>query len=311
MNTSSSRLPLPAVIFFVVILVLLGIGAAYGGYRYYQVSTQLAGTTSELASTTVALQQAQDVYANEYAKNAQLSAELGHAQDTNNAFDSQLTSLSSTVGTLSKLATIDPELLEKYSKVFFLNENYIPKKLSPLPTAFEFTGKNLQFQSDALPFLEKMIQDADAQSATSTSSASSNLLAISTYRSFGTQEALKSSYKMTYGAGTANSFSADQGYSEHQLGTALDFTTSALGANFTPFDKTNMYAWLTDNAYKYGFILSYPKGNGYYIYEPWHWRFVGVKLATMLHVEHQNFYQTDQRTINNYLVSLFDPITSQ
>jgi D-alanyl-D-alanine carboxypeptidase len=87
---------------------------------------------------------------------------------------------------------------------------------------------------------------------------------------------LKSQYRVTYGAGTANSFSADQGYSEHQLGTTVDFTTPKVGGTLTGFDKTDSYKWLQNNAYKYGFILSYPSSNGYYIFEPWHWRFVGL-----------------------------------
>jgi D-alanyl-D-alanine carboxypeptidase len=101
-----------------------------------------------------------------------------------------------------------------------------------------------------------------------------NLRIISAYRSFGSQSELKSSYLMTFGSG-ANKFSADQGYSEHQLGTALDFTTAELEANFINFDKTTAYQWLLNNAFKYGFILSYPEGNQYYQFEPWHWRFVG------------------------------------
>ncbi len=129
----------------------------------------------------------------------------------------------------------------------------------------------------------------------------------SAYRSFDTQESLKTSYKVIYGAGSANQFSADQGYSEHQLGTAVDLITPSMkGSLTTAFDKTPASLWLNDNAYKYGFILSYPKGNTYYQYEPWHWRFVGVQLATRLHNENKHFYDLDQRDINTYLVNIFD-----
>jgi LAS superfamily LD-carboxypeptidase LdcB len=100
--------------------------------------------------------------------------------------------------------------------------------------------------------------------------------------------------------------SADQGYSEHQLGTALDFTTRALGAGFTSFAKTEAYSWLQANAYKYGFVISYPEDNTYYQFEPWHWRFVGVSLATMLHEEGQNFYDVLQSKIDAYLIKIFD-----
>ena len=129
---------------------------------------------------------------------------------------------------------------------------------------------------------------------------------ISAYRSFGEQSSLNTSYKITYGAGTANKFSADQGYSEHQLGTTVDLTTAKLGSSFEQFDGTIAYRWLQDNAYRYGFILSYPKNNKYYQYEPWHWRYVGVDLATKLHNDKKNFYDMDQREIDTYLIKFFD-----
>ncbi len=128
----------------------------------------------------------------------------------------------------------------------------------------------------------------------------------SAYRSFNEQEALKGEYKVIYGAGTANQFSADQGYSEHQLGTTVDFTAPGLGGIVDGFETRPAYNWLVANAYKYGFILSYPEENKFYQYEPWHWRFVGVKLATDLHKQGKHFYDLDQRDIDEYLVSIFD-----
>ena len=110
---------------------------------------------------------------------------------------------------------------------------------------------------------------------------------------------------MLYGVG-ANQFSADQGYSEHQLATTVDLITKGLGGQLPGFDKTDAYKWLEKRAYKYGFILSYPSGNSYYMYEPWHWRFVGVKLATYLHNTDRNFYDIDQREIDTYLSNIFD-----
>jgi LAS superfamily LD-carboxypeptidase LdcB len=286
----------------IVALVIIGLG----GYEYYVTYSALKDTRLALASTTASytttLKIQDDTLAATQAKNTQLEAELGQQVQQNDAYGAQVGQLSTTVGTLAKLAATDPELLEKYSKVFFLNENYTPAKLSNIDTSYVYGTKSLQFQSDALPFLNAMI---DAARASGT-----NLSVISAYRSFGTQAMLKSSYKVTYGKGSANSFSADQGYSEHQLGTAVDLTTSTVKDSFAGFEKTTAYTWLTNNAYQYGFILSYPSGNAYYVYEPWHWRFVGVKLATMLHAEHENFYDLDQRAINLYLVALFDPIKS-
>src|SRR3990167_6087187 len=103
--------------------------------------------------------------------------------------------------------------------------------------------RTLKIHSKVLPYLEEMIK-AMRENQTP-------IEIVSAYRSFGEQSSLKNNYNVVYGAG-ANTFSADQGYSEHQLGTALDSTTENLGANFTDFGDTKAYQWLLENAYKYG-----------------------------------------------------------
>jgi zinc D-Ala-D-Ala carboxypeptidase len=89
--------------------------------------------------------------------------------------------------------------------------------------------------------------------------------------------------------------SARPGHSEHQLGTTVDFGSPVLyqyveGADediefHTYFFKTPEGVWLLENAHKYGFTLSYPReaqaATGFY-YEPWHYRYVGVEMATFL-----------------------------
>ena len=133
-----------------------------------------------------------------------------------------------------------------------------------------------------------------------------NIKIISAYRSFTDQTSLKSTYKTLYGSG-ANTFSADQGYSEHQLGTTVDLDReSTTGTLVTSFGTTKTFEWLKTNAYKYGFVLSYPKENKFYQYEPWHWRFVGIELAKRLHDDGKYFYEMDQREIDKYLANFFD-----
>ena len=224
---------------------------------------------------------------------------LQKEQEKNNSLLNQFGEITNTVGALSKLSKTDPELLKKYSKVYFLNEHYVPISLTNVgPTYISAKSKNYQIHSDVVSHLEDMIKAGNADGM--------SILVLSAYRSFQTQSILKSNYKVIYGAGTANSFSADQGYSEHQLGTAVDFTTLKLNGALEGFDKTPEYKWLGENAYKYGFVISYPAGNTYYKFEPWHWRFVGVALATKLHDDGINFYNMDQRLIDNYLANIFD-----
>ncbi len=227
-----------------------------------------------------------------------LSGAIQSTQNRNEVVAEQIGRVSGTISSLDKLSKTDPQLLQKYSKVYFLNEHYAPSQLSTVPTEFSFNkGTTYQVHASMYPHLERML--------TAAKNSSLSLQVISAYRSFDTQAVLKSSYKVTYGAGTANQFSADQGYSEHQLGTTVDLTTPKVGSTFSGFDETPEYAWLTANAYKYGFVLSYPKNNAYYMYEPWHWRYVGIDLATKLHNEGKFFYDLEQRVIDNYLLLIF------
>ena len=282
--------------------ILVLAAALFGGYQYSVLSTELSKTRLELASTTEAARTMQTTLSANLAKKADeatnLVALLRAEQRKNGNFEDQLSSLSGTVGTLEKLAKTDPELLAKYSKVYFLNENYAPPALSSINSEYLFQkDRTLELHRNVAPHIEDLLEDAKEDGI--------DLLVISAFRSFSTQAALKSNYRVTFGSG-ANAFSADQGYSEHQLGTTVDLTTAAVGASFAGFDKTPAYAWLTDNAWKYGFVLSYPKGNTFYQYEPWHWRFVGKGLAKYLHEEDLHFYDLDQRTIDGYLAEIFD-----
>ncbi len=264
-------------------------------------SNQLATLETRLSSTTASLQNNISQTSNNLnsAINQQLQSSAAIAQQLG-TYQQQVDTVSSTVGTLQKLSNTDPQLLQKYSKVFFLNEYYAPAKLAAIPGDYEYSEtKQLTLQADVWPHLKALIDAAKSSSV--------NIYVYSAYRSFNEQSALKSDYKITYGAGTANSFSADQGYSEHQLGTTVDLITGGLGGVLDGFDGTKAYIWLQSNAWRYGFVLSYPKDNKFYVYEPWHWRFVGVKLATDLHNQGKNFYDLDQRTIDAYLVNFFDP----
>lgn len=227
-----------------------------------------------------------------------LSMELSNQKAIVDSLGGQVKNITNDVGNLVKLSKTDPELLKKYSKIYFLNENYRPEKLLRIDTQYTQDDREEYFATDIWPYLKNLLDAARSQSI--------SLKIISGFRSFGTQSDLKASYKTIFGTTSANQFSADQGYSEHQLGTAVDFTNSSLGADFSNFGKSRDYTWLTSHAYEFGFILSYPSGNKYYVFEPWHWRFVGKNLAKKLHDENKNFYDLDQREIDAYLSSFFD-----
>ncbi|MCA9359694.1 D-alanyl-D-alanine carboxypeptidase family protein [Candidatus Nomurabacteria bacterium] len=219
-------------------------------------------------------------------------------KNRNEDFEDQIRALSGTLGDLDKLAKTDKELLAKYSKVYFLNENYTPTKLKEIDNRYILEGKKDQyFHASAIEHLEDMLKAASRDKI--------DLKVVSGYRSFDEQTDLKGQYTQVYGSG-ANTFSADQGYSEHQLGTTVDLSTPEVGGAYDSFANTEAYKWLQKNAYKYGFILSYPEGNSFYIFEPWHWRFVGTDLARDLDRSNDSFYDLDQRELDEYLLNFFD-----
>jgi LAS superfamily LD-carboxypeptidase LdcB len=227
-----------------------------------------------------------------------IERDLKREKGRNEEFEDQIKDLAGTVGVLDKLSKTDEELLQKYSRTYFLNENFIPLKLSLIEkTYLLYPDREMYFHGDALPFLEEMLDDA--------LEAGHDIRVLSAFRSFDEQVAVKSQHMFVYGSG-ANAFSADQGYSEHQLGTTVDIVDTATGATSASFANTEAYVWLLKNAHEYGFILSYPEGNQFYIFEPWHWRFVGHDLASDLHDDNKTFYDLDQRELDAYLVKIFD-----
>ncbi len=272
-----------------IVLAFVVAGFGYSTYQLNETVTKLGLTTQELASTTNALEERQ----------VAMSDELYAATQGWQAIQSRLGGFESSLGTLEKLSKTDPELLQKYSKVFFLNEHYAPERLSQIEKEFTYDeSRPEKIHSSVLPYLEDMLGDAQK--------AGVEIFVKSSYRSFEEQSKLKSAYSVTYGAGTANTFSADQGYSEHQLGTTVDLISKGQGGELAGFDKTAAYAWLQKNAYKYGFVLSYPPNNAHYIFEPWHWRFVGEELADYLHDRGKYLYELEQRQIDEFLATLFD-----
>lgn len=276
---------------------------SYGGYRYYSLNKDLVRTKAQFEATSQSLQNSiaslEQHLASTTSENTYLNDFLTVLKSRNTDYKNEIQDISATVSNLQKLTQTDPQLLQKYSKVYFLNENYIPADLSLVTQEYVFSKtKPVQIQTKIKPYLEALVRGARDNGA--------DMSVLSGYRSFGTQAQLKSQYSVVYGANTSNKFSADQGYSEHQLGTTVDFTTKKTAETLTGFDSTPAYKWLLGNAYKYGFILSYTKNNSYYIFEPWHWRFVGVGLANDLHNNGRNFYDMPQRDIDAYLIKIFD-----
>ena len=149
-----------------------------------------------------------------------------------------------------------------------------PKNYVPALTSLNLPGGG-QMRPEAAAALTQMFADYQAQSGT-------QLKVVSAYRSYTTQVATYNGWVSRLGQAQADRQSARPGTSEHQTGLAVDINTGSDQG----FGKTPAGLWLAANSYKYGFILRYPDGlepiTGYE-YEPWHFRFIGVDLATEMH----------------------------
>jgi len=148
----------------------------------------------------------------------------------------------------------------------------IANKKYPLPKDFA-PGEN----KEARAAFEKMAQDAKKQGF--------ELVAFSTYRSYEYQATLYNNYVARDGKEKADRYSARPGYSEHQTGLAFDIGEKGREDLWLEeaFGESPAGKWLAENAHKYGFILRYPKGKENitgYMYEAWHFRYLGVELAT-------------------------------
>ena len=119
------------------------------------------------------------------------------------------------------------------------------------------------------------------------------LMLISTYRSYEKQASLLQSSidsrmkkGMSEEAARADALKTRQapGCSEHQLGLSIDFSTNATTQH--DFHETKQGKWLTENAWKYGFVLRYPSSKAKLTgidYEPWHFRYVGLDHAKYIY----------------------------
>jgi D-alanyl-D-alanine carboxypeptidase len=106
---------------------------------------------------------------------------------------------------------------------------------------------------------------------------------VSAFRSYARQALMFSNRVALVGRAAALKTIARPGHSEHQLGTAIDFKSYD---GRTPFGTTRAGAWMKANAWRYGWVMSYPRGKASvtcYSYEPWHFRYVGRAVARAIH----------------------------
>lgn len=132
--------------------------------------------------------------------------------------------------------------------------------------------------------VRNLVVDDLRELLTAAEAAGIRLEVVSAYRSYGYQAQTFDYWVAQDGLEAALKTSARPGHSEHQLGTALDFRSAdgPYAWEVTDWRETPEGAWMADNAWRFGFVMSYPKGREEitcYSYEPWHYRYVGRDAA--------------------------------
>lgn len=168
-------------------------------------------------------------------------------------------------------------LLRKVGKQYPLPNDYIPSSLENISTKLKTVGIAC-LSSDVVPSLVNMFLDAQKDDV--------YLAVTSAYRKPEIQKYLYDFWLSIQGVSALDEI-AEPGKSEHQLGTTVDLTDVSIGYAGVDdrFARSAGGKWLIQNAHKYGFTMSYPRGKEQstgYKYEPWHWRFVGIDIATAL-----------------------------
>lgn len=172
-----------------------------------------------------------------------------------------------------KKTDISKKELMLVNKFNYLDESYAPDDIVKVSMQFAY-GDN-EIKKEVYEKFRSMYNDAKKEGL--------YLIITSSYRDYNFQKELWDSYANQKGDEWADSVSARAGYSEHQTGYTLDIVT--YNANMSSFEKTDEFKWLQNNAYKYGFILRYPKDKEDitgYSYESWHYRYVGKDVATKI-----------------------------
>ncbi|MDD2392313.1 MAG: M15 family metallopeptidase [Bacilli bacterium] len=165
------------------------------------------------------------------------------------------------------------------NKFYRLDNDYKNKNMLAMNLTYSYTGHS----ADKLvyDYFKKMVDEALKNDI--------KIKNKSSYRSYYDQRYIYNNYVLEDGEENANKYSSKPGHSEHQTGLAIDIMT--LDTKFIKEDSKE-YNWLINNCYKYGFILRYPKNKENltgYSFEPWHYRYVGIEVATYIYANNITF----------------------
>jgi len=174
----------------------------------------------------------------------------------------------------TKYSDFDKTLLDT---IYMIPADYVPPDLvSTSNSGITGGGKVRNIAISDLRAMQRRARNAGKPIAVS-----------SAYRSYTAQANLLQQDIDRLGYDAALLHTARPGHSEHQLGTTIDFKSKRLGDTSPDGDWANTLAgrWMKNNAWKYGWVMSYPKGKTgvtCYQYEPWHYRYFGRTVAAVI-----------------------------
>ena len=169
----------------------------------------------------------------------------------------------------------DPDsLLVLVNKYHYLPDGYEPDDLGYVPGAY---GNNV-------PMRDVIVEPFKELQAAALEEIDVEFMPTTAYRGYSFQSTLYNRYVSEDGVEAADTYSARPGYSEHQTGLSIDLRNTALSSDIRLTDDN--YEWLSNNAYRFGFIIRFPEDKTYitgYQFENWHIRYVGKDAAKIIY----------------------------
>lgn len=266
------------------------------GYNTSEISLILSHATTEVSDAFVKkdyIENISNYLKYDYAKTRYIDRYLAYYKETRESYDNVVTFVN--IG-LDKEYYTDTKINDKYSTDMLINkyngvsENFEPDHLTKIPKEYCKSEIEDQYLSEeALTAFEEMVEAAKAEGY--------SILANSAYRSYQDQEEVYQTYYDLYGENYVKKYAARPGYSEHQTGLSLDVAS----ANSNIFEESKEFTWMIENAYKYGFVLRFPKGKENitgFQYEAWHYRYVGKDIAKYMYENDLTFDEYYARFID-------------
>ena len=190
---------------------------------------------------------------------------------------------------------VDPLVIDEFDDYVLVNKHrqlsseYVPDDLVTIDEEYVKSDEEIEIERNVAKAFYDMAEAASKEGL--------ELMVSSGYRSYKDQEEITNTYLELYGQNYVDNYVAKPGFSEHQTAMSLDIASKSVNT----FVNSDEYTWMMDNAYKYGFILRYPKSKeditGYKC-EAWHYRYVGKKIA--------KYIKENNITYDEYYVMFLD-----